>query len=198
MQPSVTEADMVHTSTTPEDPWVAAAQAMGSMPWNPTKQALLVRVFMEFFNEVLRDYQLFLCASGQELSERAALSRRDSRLTSGGGSSSGSSSSGGAAPGSRVLCSSLSGMAAIGGALVAVRSNSMAVGAGALLQAQSIIGLQALCDHHYNICRQVNQSRVCCGPVTKVDLQPPLPVACAELLPLYSAQPVVNNYTTSR
>jgi hypothetical protein len=154
MQPSVTEADLVHTSPAQQDPWVAAAQAMAGAPWSPSKQALLVRIFMEFFQEVLRDYQLFLCTTSQEASERAAtLARSNSRLTSGGGSSSGST--GGAAPGSRALRSALSGTNGAAGSLAAARSNSLA--AGAQLQAQ-IVGMQALFDHHYAICRCVSRT----------------------------------------
>jgi len=156
MQPSVTEADVVSSSSEqPEDPWVAAAQALGpSEPWSPTKQALLLRMFMEFFHEVLRDHQLFLSTSGIDAEARASLARRDSRMTSGGGSSSGGSS-GGAGPSGRALrgALSLSGTAAPGSSLQAGRSSSLAPGAGAMLQAQCRVGMQALLDHHFNICR---------------------------------------------
>lgn len=63
MQPSVTDADVVTTSSssssgsshTPQDPWLAAAKALGpGAPWSPSKQALLVRMFMQFFQEVLK------------------------------------------------------------------------------------------------------------------------------------------------
>jgi uncharacterized membrane protein YgcG len=149
MQPSITEADLVHTSPAQEDPWVAAAQAVAGAQWSPSKQALLLRIFMEFFREVLRDYQLFLCSTSQEASDRAAtLARSNSRLTSGGGG--GSGSTGGAAPGSRALRSALSGTGGAAGSLAAARSNSLAAGAQA--QAQ-IVGLQALFDHHYATCR---------------------------------------------
>lgn len=115
-----------------------------------------MRMFMEFFWEVLQDYQQFLCTTSQEASERAAtLARSNSRMTSGGGSSSGST--GGAVPGSRALRSVLSGTAGAAGSLGAARSNSLAAGSGAQLQAQ-IVGMQALFDHHYAICRCVSRS----------------------------------------
>lgn len=151
MQPSVTEADVLPVSSQSDpDPWVAAARALGpSAPWSPSKQALLLRIFMEFFCEVLRDHHLFLCASSQEVSERASLARRDSRISSAGGSSSGGSS-GGAPPGSRVLrgAASLHLQPQIG------RSNSLAAGVGQALQhTHNIVGMQALLDHHHSLCR---------------------------------------------
>lgn len=173
MQPSVTERDVVRTSTAPEDPWVAAAQAMAGAPWSPSKLALLVRVFMEFFRDVLHDFQLFVCASSSQADvpdRTGSLARRDSRLTSGGGSS---SSSGGALPGSRALRSALSGAAAMSGGLLAGRSNSLAAGAGSVLQAQGIVGLQALFDHHFAICRCAVDPAVCtvnCDNISAVDL----------------------------
>lgn len=98
---------------------------------------------------------------GALFGERSASSfgRRDSRLTSGGGSS------GGAAMVGRALRGALSGISggvaggvggASGSSLAAVgRSSSLAAGAGGLLQAQSLIGMQALLDHHFAICRWV-------------------------------------------
>lgn len=150
MQPTVTEADVVPLSSSgPEDPWVLAAQALGPQaPWDPRKQALLLRIFMEFFREVLRDYQLFLCASSQEASERASLARRDSRLTSGGGSS-----NGGALPTGWASRTALS-LSGAGAGLVPGRSNSLAT--NAVLQVQGIVGMQALLDHHRSICRWVH------------------------------------------
>lgn len=157
MQPSVTEADVVSSSTEQYDPWVAAARALGpGAPWSPCKQALLLRVFMEFFHEVLRDHQLFLSTSSAGAADgRSSMSRRDSRLTSGGGSAVGGSS-GGAAAGVRALRSalSLSGAAgAAGTALQAGRNSSLAPGPGMLLQAHCRVGMQALLDHHFSICR---------------------------------------------
>jgi hypothetical protein len=57
MQPSVTDVDAVGLHT---DPWVLAAQQMAGQPWGPCKQALLLRIFLEFFRSVLDGYQGFL------------------------------------------------------------------------------------------------------------------------------------------
>jgi hypothetical protein len=154
MQPSVAEADLGHSSAAPEDPWVLAIKALlgPAAAWGPSKQALLLRVFMEFFHDVLRDYHLYL--STAEASERASLVRRDSRLTSAGGSSSCSSSSGGSLSSARTLRNSLSlsGAAGLPG-LAGGRSSSLAAGSAPLLQAQNLVGMQALLDHHFSLCR---------------------------------------------
>jgi hypothetical protein len=57
LQPSVTDVDAVGQHT---DPWILAAQQMAGQPWSPSKQALLLRVFLEFFRSVLDGYQGFL------------------------------------------------------------------------------------------------------------------------------------------
>jgi hypothetical protein len=57
LQPSVTDADAVGQHA---DPWILAAQQMAMHPWGPSKQALLLRIFLEFFCSVLDGYQGFL------------------------------------------------------------------------------------------------------------------------------------------
>jgi hypothetical protein len=57
MQPSVTDVDAVGQHT---DPWILAGQQMAGQPWGPCKQALLLRIFLEFFCSVLDGYQSFL------------------------------------------------------------------------------------------------------------------------------------------
>jgi hypothetical protein len=69
-------------------------------------------------------------------------------------------------PGSRVLRSALSGAAAMSSGLLAGRSNSLAAGAGSLLQAQGVVGLQALLDHHFAICRYAVDQPVSVQPAT--------------------------------
>jgi hypothetical protein len=174
MQPSVTEADVVtgsssSGSTSREDPWVAAARALGTAtPWSPSKQALLLRVFMEFFHDMLRDHQLFLTPASIEAerssagSSAAGLTRRDSRVTSGGG---GGGSGGGGFTSARALRAALSlsgtagaavaavaAVAAGGGGQQAGRVSGAAAG-GLQLQAQSARGMQALLEHHASLCK---------------------------------------------
>ncbi|KAF6266032.1 AEX-3 domain-containing protein [Scenedesmus sp. NREL 46B-D3] len=57
MQPAVTGVDAVGQGA---DPWTLAAQQMAGQPWGPSKQALLLRVFVEFFRSVLDGHQGFL------------------------------------------------------------------------------------------------------------------------------------------
>lgn len=74
MQPSVTDVDAVGQQ---QDPWMLAAQQLSGRAWGSCKQALLVRIFMQFFCSVLDSYQKFLVAgstNGSRSSTHRALS----------------------------------------------------------------------------------------------------------------------------
>lgn len=45
---------------TPADPWVAAARALAPDGWGPRKQALAMRVFLQFFSDALDGYEAFV------------------------------------------------------------------------------------------------------------------------------------------
>lgn len=100
LQPSIADADAVAQHT---DPWILAAQQMAGQPWGPSKQALLLRIFLEFFRSVLDGYQGFLipgsCAGSRSITCRALSGvqqgllqmqkRASSAAVSGGGSGGG-------------------------------------------------------------------------------------------------------------
>eukprot|EP00879_Flechtneria_rotunda_P012714 GHRR01013277.1.p1 GENE.GHRR01013277.1~~GHRR01013277.1.p1 ORF type:complete len:1835 (+),score=708.37 GHRR01013277.1:594-6098(+) len=56
MQPSVANVDLVGQHN---DPWVVAAKQMAMQAWGSNKQALLLRIFMQFFQDILQGYQKF-------------------------------------------------------------------------------------------------------------------------------------------
>lgn len=147
LRPSTTDVDALGA---PQDPWVNAARQLSKQPCSPLcKQALLIRIFLEFFREVLDGYNQFLVtciAAADGASTASSLSRNISGMQEQMRRVSSSAAQ---------ITSAAAAIAGSGSTVSFTAARHIRRSSSSAGQQWSGMHMPALLQHHQAICRQV-------------------------------------------